>query len=257
MAEWHEQLSDEYRGNESLSNIPDIDTLAKSYLDAQQHIGGSIRIPSEDAGQEDWAAFNQKLSDQVPTLINLPADEAEAHAALLARLGRPDTAEGYTQEGMNDDFRNWAFENGFTNKQIASLLERNQGDLEAANTASAEAAREAFDGLKQEWGFAYDKNLASANKAIEAYADESAVQYIMDNKLNENAAFIKMMANIGGQLGEEPAGNIGGGSNFTLSPDEAKMQIAEITNNPKHPYHSGQKDAVAQMSKLFQQAHPE
>ncbi len=30
MAEWHEQLSDEYRGNETLANIPDIDTLAKS-----------------------------------------------------------------------------------------------------------------------------------------------------------------------------------------------------------------------------------
>ena len=46
---WHSGLSDEYRGNESLSQIPDLNTLAKSYLDAQQYAGGSIRIPGEDA----------------------------------------------------------------------------------------------------------------------------------------------------------------------------------------------------------------
>lgn len=89
MAEWHEGLSDEYRGNESLANIPDIDTLAKSYLDAQSYMGGSIRIPSDDAGEDDWSSFNQKLTDKVPTLMNIPSDEAEARTALLSRLGRP------------------------------------------------------------------------------------------------------------------------------------------------------------------------
>ena len=34
---WHSGLSEEYRGNESLSQIPDLNTLAKSYLDAQQY----------------------------------------------------------------------------------------------------------------------------------------------------------------------------------------------------------------------------
>jgi len=258
MAEWHESLSDEYRGNETLANIPDIDTLAKSYLDAQSYVGNSIRIPSGDAGEEDWSKFNAKLQDKVPTLINIPADEQEAKAALYARLGRPEDAQGYTSEGLDEGFRDWAFENGFTDSQIKALIERNGSDLEAATTANEEAARQAFDGLKQEWGHAYDQNLAAANKALEVYADEQAIEFITSQGLHENADMIKMLAAIGKQLGEEPASKIGNqGNSFALTPDEAKAQIAEIQNNKSHPYHTGKMDAVERMNKLFEQAYPE
>lgn len=257
MAEWHEGLSDEYRGNESLANIPDIDTLAKSYLDAQSYMGGSIRIPSDDAGEDDWSSFNQKLTDKVPTLMNIPSDEAEARAALLSRLGRPAESSGYTTEGLNDDFREWAFENGLTDGQIAALVERNGNDMRTATDAQDEDAREVFDGLKSKWGHAYDQNLSFANRAIETYADEAAIQYIQESGLNENAGFIQMMASIGSQLGEDLVSNIGNqGNSFALAPDEAKSQISEIQNNKAHPYHKGNGEAVTRMAKLFEQAYP-
>ena len=257
MAEWHEQLSDDYRGNETLAGIPDIDTLAKSYIDAQKHIGGSIRVPSDDAGQEDWAAFNAKLTEKVPTLINLPSDATEANAALYARLGRPETAEGYATEGLTAEEKQWAFDNGFTDSQIKALAEHTNKTNDAATTAATESAKAAFDGLKQEWGLAYDQKLAEANQAINAYADEAAVEFITSQGLNENADFIKMMASIGSQLGEEPAGNINNNSNFALSPEEAQIHIAEINANREHPYHTGNKDAIAKMQRLFAQAYPE
>ena len=99
--------------------------------------------------------------------------------------------------------------------------------------------------------------IGRANRAIETYADEAAVQYIQESGLNENAGFIQMMASIGEQLGEELVSNIGNQSNsFAMAPDEAKSQISEIQNNKSHPYHKGKSEAVERMAKLFEQAYP-
>ena len=53
---------------------------------------------------DDWTAFNAKLTDKVPTLLNLSSDETEARDAMYARLGRPDTRDGYKVEGADPDF---------------------------------------------------------------------------------------------------------------------------------------------------------
>ena len=115
----------------------------------------------------------------------------------------------------------------------------------------------ASDGLKSKWGHTYDQNLSFANRAIETYADEAAIQYIQESGLNENAGFIQMMASIGEQLGEELVSNIGNqGNSFAMAPDEAKAQISEIQKNKTHPYHQGKAEAVERMAKLFEQAYP-
>ena len=258
---WHSGLSDEYRGNESLSQIPDLNTLAKSYLDAQQYAGGSIRIPGEDASTDDWAAFNSKLTSKVPTLLNLPSDETEARDAMYARLGRPDTKDGYKVEGADPDFLDWAHENGLSTAQVKAWHENTQSQTTQDNEDSDADMQAANDLLKKEWGHAYDTKLAQAKNAVMAYADPETQQFLLDSGLANNPGMIRLMAVIGATLTEEQSAGINSSSKFTLSPTEAMDRINEVRRNSEHPYnlpnHPQNKAEVEKMERLYSQAYPE
>ncbi len=260
-ASWHEGLSDEYRGNESLSQIPDLDTLAKSYLDAQQYAGGSIRIPGEDASTDDWSAFNAKLQDKVPTLLNLPSDEEEARAAMYARLGRPDSADGYGIDGADPDFLQWAFDNGLSSSQVKAWQENTQEQGQQNETDHDLEMQEANDLLKKEWGHAYDTKLSQAKNAVLAYADAETQQFLLDSGLANNPGMIRLMAGIGATLTEDESAGLQSGNNFTLSPTEAMDRISEVRRNTEHPYnvanHPQHRAEVEKMERLYSQAYPE
>jgi hypothetical protein len=258
---WHSGLSDEYRGNESLSQIPDLNTLAKSYLDAQQYAGGSIRIPSEEASADDWTAFNAKLTAKVPTLLNLPKDEQEAKNAMYARLGRPDTVDGYQIEGADPDFVQWAFDNGLSTSQVKAWQENTQGQATKSDADYDADMQESNDLLKKEWGHAYDAKLAQARNAVTAYADAETQQFLKDSGLANNAGMIRLMASIGATLTEEQSIQGGDNNRFTLSPTEAMDRIGEVRRNNEHPYninnHPQHKTEVEKMEHLYSQAYPE
>ena len=258
---WRSGLSEEYRGNESLSQIPDLNTLAKSYLDAQQYAGGSIRIPSEEASTDDWAAFNQKLTDKVPTLLNLPNDESEARNAMYARLGRPDTKDGYQVEGADPDFLEWAHDNGLSTAQVKAWQENTQGQNNQDAENSDAEMQAANDLLKKEWGHGYDAKLSQAKNAVMAYADAETQQFLLDSGLANNAGMIRLMAGIGATLTEEQSAGMESGSRFTLSPTEAMDRISEVRRNTDHPYninnHPQHRAEVEKMERLYTQAYPE
>ena len=258
---WHSGLSEEYRGNESLSQIPDLNTLAKSYLDAQQYAGGSIRIPGEDASTDDWTAFNSKLTSKVPTLLNLPSDESEARDAMYARLGRPDTKDGYQVEGADPEFLQWAHDNGLSTAQVKAWQENTQGQSTQNQEANDAQMQEANDLLKKEWGHAYDAKLAAAKNAVMAYADAETQQFLLDSGLANNPGMIRLMAGIGATLSEEQSAGIESGSRFTLSPTEAMDRISEVRRNQEHPYninnHPQHRAEVEKMERLYTQAYPE
>ena len=258
---WRSGLSEEYRGNESLSQIPDLNTLAKSYLDAQQYAGGSIRIPSEEASTDDWAAFNQKLTDKVPTLLNLPNDESEARNAMYARLGRPDTKDGYQVEGADPDFLEWAHDNGLSTAQVKAWQENTQGQNNQDAENSDAEMQAANDLLKKEWGHAYDAKLSQAKNAVMAYADAETQQFLLDSGLANNAGMIRLMAGIGATLTEEQSAGMESGSRFTLSPTEAMDRISEVRRNTDHPYNINNQPQhraeVEKIERLYTQAYPE
>lgn len=258
---WHSGLSEEYRGNESLSQIPDLNTLAKSYLDAQQYAGGSIRIPGEDASTDDWTAFNSKLTAKVPTLLNLPTDEDEARAAMYSRLGRPESADGYQVDGADPDFLSWAHDNGLSNAQVKAWQENTQEQGKKLDEDTDQQMQEANDLLKKEWGHAYDERLSQAKNAVLAYADAETQSFLLESGLANNPNMIKLMAQIGATLTEDESAGLQSGNRFTLSPNEALDRISEVRRNREHPYnlagHPQHNMEVEKMESLYSQAYPE
>ena len=68
---WRDSLSDDIKGDASLENINDINSLAKGYVHAQRMVGADkIALPGKYATEDDW--------QQVYT-----------------KLGRPDSPENY------------------------------------------------------------------------------------------------------------------------------------------------------------------
>jgi hypothetical protein len=128
--------------------------------------------------------------------------------------------------------------------------------METSETESKRAFDESVKGLQKEWGQGYDRKLQAATGLFNSIADDDSKKFINESGLGNNPAFIKMFAKLAEQMGEDKfvdANNLG---SMGVTPAEAQTRINEIYGNKSHPYydkaHPSHKDALAEMSKLFE-----
>ena len=80
IADWRDSLPGDIRSSIDVESVED---LAKGYVNAQQMIGGSIRIPGKEAGKEDWDKFYSAMAKACEE----DCGGSLNHTALSARLG--------------------------------------------------------------------------------------------------------------------------------------------------------------------------
>ena len=205
---WNAGLSEEFKDNPALADFADINGLAKSYLDTKSMVGGMLRVPGEDAGDEDRSAFRQKLLDKNIGLMATPDTTDDAAMQDLYRsIGMPEEANGYSPiEGMPDarfgQLTKLAHEAGISDKQFTKVL----GSVLEADTAMAtqyEADRVAgVDQLRGEWGMAFDEKSQRAARIAEATkAPPALVQAMKDGKVD--AGTMRWLDSLAGSLGGE------------------------------------------------------
>ena len=249
-----EQLPEAIRGEAAFRDIKDLEGLAKGFLNAQKMIGHDPK-----------------------NLVVLPAaDDAEGWAAAFAKLGRPEKADGYQvkpPEGATVDpalqsaFLDKAHAAGLNQKQVEALYtwwnETTIGAGAAREAAATQALEAAKASLKSEWGTAYDQNLDLANKAVQHYGGAELFTELEKSGLANSPNRVKALAKMGRGLAEDGVIGRGPASGLVLSPGEAKQQINALyadkafTAAYASKSHPGHADAVAKMTALFQQAHPE
>src|SRR5439155_23792244 len=114
----------------SLAGIKDVGSLAKSYVEGQKMIGGSLRLPKPDAK---------------------PEDVDRAWGDIYTKLGRPESAEKYEfkiakemekflPEADVKAFKSAAFKAGLSTKQAQAVLDHYSGVL-GANLAQMQDIR--------------------------------------------------------------------------------------------------------------------
>ena len=103
--DWRDSLeNEELKGNESLKSFENIDGLAKAFVETKAMVGNSIRIPSEEASDEDRAAFYNKLMERAPALMLRPdPDSSEQMNEFHRMMGVPEDETGYDYEGTDLD----------------------------------------------------------------------------------------------------------------------------------------------------------
>tara|TARA_Y100000593_G_scaffold181_1_gene394 strand:+ start:150 stop:1076 length:927 start_codon:yes stop_codon:yes gene_type:complete len=266
---WRESLPEDLREAGSLKDIPDIPTLAKAYTDAQSYIGRSIRIPGEDAGEDAWSDFAEKIFE-IDGIDFVPTEESseEEWGEFYNRLGRPEDATGYNIDRAEDTVENpeveaaileLAHSLGLNNTQASGLINwMNQGSFQAQEQFESSQA-ESLSSLKDEWGQAFDSKLKDAKAALQIYGDENLVNELNATGLGNNVQLIKAFAEIGKGFAEDPAIDAGGTKSMGMTPTEALAQIQEIQANPAHAYNDdsnpGHQAAIEKMQNLYQAAY--
>lgn len=239
--DWRSGLPEDLRDNPSLKDIKDIGGLAKNFVDQQKYLGQSIRIPGEDAGDGDRAAFNEKLMKAAPNLVMLPGeDDPEGQAAFWKRLGRPEDVSGYEvpdDSGLSPELRDRvqqeAADLGLTKAQFKKHLERVQklyGEQDLVH-------QENLKGLEEMWGESKNDKLAQ----IEAHIRQTeGPGELLDaiKKGNVDPAIAQYLYNLVDGVAEPEPGisDPGRPASGRLSPEEAQEKINEMMNNADHPY---------------------
>ena len=267
-----ELLDTELKEESSLKDIKDVNSLAKSYVNAQRMLGNAIRIPTEDAGDEDKKEFLEKLT-KVPGIVKLPdGSNKDELDAFLNKIGRPTSSEDYKinlPENMGTDtkavdaFKQTAFEAGLTNDQAAKVLGFYTQQLVAPQTEEMERTRvEGEKMLKEKWGPDYNARLNGAKLAVSKYTERhpEAMKALIDSPAGNNPALIEILSDLANGLSENEVIQGVTKSQYGMTAEDALEKIEEIRRNPDHPFHNGSDPshgaAVKKVQKLYGIAFP-
>ena len=243
---WYsETLPETMHGWDEVKNAKTAEDFYTWVGEARSHIGQSIRIPGEDAGTEQWAAFNDKLVKKVPHLIPKPdMENAEAMTAHYRALGMPEKPEEYTMpEVENADmasaepFRGIAHKHGLTQAQFKGVV----ADFTNAQIASAQAAidanQEGHKALQTEWGADYNRRMSLATAVAKLTDAPPAVQDALKNghgTPEEYKWFYGLATRFKGE-GANILQDMNTGPQKS-TPQQAQEQLDEIFGNKEHAY---------------------
>lgn len=267
-----DSLPEDLRSHASLSGFKDLAGLAKSYVDTKAMVGNSIRIPTDEAGDEQLGEFYGKLADVKGVMRKPDESNTEAMSSYYNSMGRPEEAANYdfqipegTQydEGGMSEFKDLAHEMGLTNAQASKLIqyEMKRSESLSENYNTSKVDHEAT--LRKTWGNEYDNKLATAKRAAEVYGEKypDAISELVNGPSGNNPALLIMLSEIGKQFKETGAvGNIES-RHFGVSAEEAVQKISDIKMNASHAYNDinhPEHDAASEaMSRLYRAAYPD
>jgi len=171
---------------------------------------------------------------------------------------------------VNEEVRNQFYEEahriGLNKQQTAALLrweaESTKGRMDSHAQNSEMELEKAQDTMRREFGAAYEEKMNMAQNAAMEFGGEELVGLLDSTGLGNNPAVIKAFANIGKAIMNDEIIGGGGRQGFMMSPGEAKSQIGGLKRDPNFMQayqdtgNAGHAEAVKEMGRLFELAHP-
>ena len=239
-----EGIDEELLADPSIKAIQDIPSLLKSYVHGQRMIGkDKVVIPTEKSSEAEWNDF-------------------------YAKLGKPTELDKFTLEKGDDSpledeyidsFRKAAFEANILPGQAQKLLQALNQYESDSNARFIEQGKaqlaEATEGLKSEWGEAFQHNVQLSQKAAREFGGDEFIQYLNESGLGNDVNLVKIFNKIGKTMFKEDSPEAGRATGGVMTPDEARAKFDEIMRDPNDPYHNastiGHKRRVEEVQKLF------
>lgn len=217
--------------------------MMKSYVHAQKQMGKDKTIlPTSESSEEDWNAFFDKLGR--PSI-----EEYD----LEAKLGEGQELD----KDMLNGYKEVVHAAGVLPKQAQGILDWfNAQSVEAQKAMTekqAEAQTAEMEGLKKEWGEAYEREVSLANRALKEFASPEEIDYLVDSGLADDVKLVRLFNKIGKGLSEDSFDQESHGS-FGMTKEEAQTKINNLFADPNGAYlnedHANHKNAVKEMLKL-------
>ena len=252
---WRDEVPEDYREEKTLSKYQSVGDLAKGHVHLSRMMGNSVKIPGEDATDDERNDFYSKL-------------------------GRPDTADKYEYEspdmpeGMAYDansetaFNQLAHDQGLSQKQLGSILDfYNKFALDSQIDQKLKMDEAYFKGeasLQKEWGMkGYDRNVSIAQRAMKEFGGPELEKLLTEDPRGSHPALIKAFYKMGLKSQEARPLDAEHDSSF-LDVTSAQKEI-EAFNKPSHkmykafwnkddPKHA---EAIAYRDRLFDMAYPD
>ena len=222
----------------------------------------------------------EKLIGRDPsTLIPIPRlDDPEGVKSVFQKLGLPESPDKYDMKvGLPKEAK---VDEGFA-KTMQGMFHKANLTVDQAKTLAADynalsvakAAQEAKDyelnvqadkqSLLDEWKGGHDRMMNRAKTAATSLGFTTELIDAIEKQVGYAATY-KMFAEIGGKLGEDTLVTPNKNTDFgnTLTPDEAKAQLATARSDPNHraalmdKSHPGHKLAQEKENKLFAIMYP-
>jgi len=249
-ADWRSGLPEDLKTEKSLESFKDVGGLAKSYVEGQKLIGGSVRVPKDDATPEDWAKFHSKMGRP---------DDVAGYGFV-----KPEMPEGVEwDEGLVDWFGKTAHDAGLSKAQAGKLVQAwNDNQFSQAHEAQKTMKQE-LGALQESWGDQFDGRVELGLRGIERLlpAEEvTQLKALMDSSGIGNHPLMLKYAYQVGKLMKEDGYIVSSSSGGVLGAESAKAEIAAINEDQKHahwnPDMPGHAEAVERMANLFKTAFP-
>jgi hypothetical protein len=239
-----DSLPEDLRNEPSLRHVPDTQTLAKNYVNAQRLIGADkVAKPGSS-----WT------DDQYNEFYN--------------SIGRPESADGYSFElGDSADpdavkaFREAMWEAGLQPRQadrLAKFISESEQSTSAQSQERLEAAVfESEQALRAEFGQAFEQRVGMAQGAARTLLGEEGMEMFESvtlsdgRKLGDVPEVVKMFSNLAEQIGEDNL--VGEPTELVMTPDEANRRVTEMTRrdgpyfDKMHPEHSAYVEEVLRL----------
>lgn len=226
---WYSSLNEEYRNHPSVTKFTDVNGMAKSYL-ALESLMGQEKIP-----------------------VPKGADDTNAWALYNKAFNVPETSDKYDFkiEGFEDvdlsAYKEIMHKHHLSNEVANDLLTQHlQAFTEYENLRIQEiekAKDEATTSLKKEWGLKFDENLKTAKNFLEKMSDNKEDFDYFNEKIGNDAKFIKLLSKLGNSISEGELGGFEGQSRgFTKTPAEAKEEFDRIMNDANDAYWAGSRN---------------
>jgi hypothetical protein len=216
-SDWKSSLPEDLRGNASLQNINDIQSLAKSYVHAQSLVGADkIVIPKDNASPEEWNTFWKKVGRP---------DDAKAY-----NLGKPENfPEQVFDPKMLEHMQGIFHETGLSSRQAETLYNKYMayiaGEYETSQKETSLQTEQGLEKLKADFGSEYNVKLAAAQKTLQKFGSPELVEYLDKTGLGNSPELIKLFSNIGLSISESTAHD---GESRGYNPVSSQQAMAEI-----------------------------
>jgi len=233
------------RDEPSLQTFDSVDKLAKSYVNAVKKIGGNP-----------------------DNLISLP-QEGESWDNLFNQIGRPEKPDGYDfgdDDGVLDDYREFAHQTGLTQDQAENILNL-YGDIQEQEHNQHVKDLEDLEldtkiNLQKEWGNKYEGKVDMATRAFAQFTSPELRTIINKTGLGNHPEMIRAFSKIGESLGEDSLVVGTGLGRSQLSPQQARTEIQNLYSDKEFSEayrdnrNPGHKSAMQKMDKYFKIAYP-
>ena len=190
--EWMGSLSEELQTNNGLTKFKDVDGLAKSYLELEKSNSSKFGVPEKD--------------------------DSEGWDKLYNKLGRPEKAEDYSLEGIEneelasveenkatiDRFKEIGHQYGLNNRQVAGIINDVLGMTAEQARASSEVNSQNIQELREAFGPEFDNRVALANDTLKKMVDLGLVD---ETAVAPGITFKQMMGKLVG-AGDGVAGDV-------------------------------------------------